>query len=132
MSPKKRASGRHAQGSRTAAAGNPQPSGWAKYNDKLLKRQLARAHAGLEKKGRGRLLGHQTATELSREKMRKNAQAIAAVGVENLLDIGDEVSEICTSEKAVQQTSVKNQLAEKDEFEAKQEQLEHMGMRKLS
>jgi len=63
---------------------------------------------------------------LSREKMRKNAEEIAAVGVDNLLDIGDaatrnmqqgeklkdkfEASETYTSEKAAQQTSEKNQL----------------------
>ena len=35
MPPKKRPSGRHPKGSRTAAAGKAQPSGWVKHNKKI-------------------------------------------------------------------------------------------------
>ena len=42
MPPKKRVSGRHPKGSRTAASGKPQPSGWPKWNKKLEEKHAAR------------------------------------------------------------------------------------------
>ena len=66
-------------GSRTKASGNPQPSGWPKYNEKLTKRLME-----LEQ-------SKQEATESSLlECLRENAQTIAAEGIENLLEIDDE------------------------------------------
>ena len=53
MPPKKRASGRHPAGSRTKASGNPQPSGWAKHNEKLLVANEAREGAFQEQEEAG-------------------------------------------------------------------------------
>jgi hypothetical protein len=76
MAPKKRASGRHAPGSRTKAVGNPQPSGWAKFNEKQLKLQEQQEQAELEQ---------------IRQRLRENAEVIAAVPIDDLLDVISEV-----------------------------------------
>jgi len=86
--------GRHPIGSRTKAAGNPQPSGWPKHNEKIDRRRKEFDQA------------EQAAIFMELEQaeqaamLRKNAQTIAAEGIDNLLLIVDGDTKHAAAEEA--------------------------------